>query len=51
MTCETFKHFRHLYRPGDYFVSLDFTDGYYTLGIRPEDREYFIVNYCRCGKK
>jgi hypothetical protein len=45
MTCETLKHLRHLSRPGDYFVSLDLTDGYYTLGIREEDRDYFTVNY------
>jgi hypothetical protein len=35
----------HLSRPGDYFVSLDLTDGYYTLGIMEEDRDYFTVNY------
>jgi hypothetical protein len=45
MTCETLKHLRHLSRPGDYFVSMDLTDGYYTLGIREEDRDYFTVNY------
>jgi hypothetical protein len=45
MTCETLKHLCHLSRPGDYFVSLDLTDGYYTLGIREEDRDYFTVNY------
>jgi hypothetical protein len=45
MTCETLKHLRPLSRPGDYFVSLDLTDGYYTLGIREEDRGYFTVNY------
>jgi hypothetical protein len=45
MTCETLKHLRHLSRPGDYFVSLDLADGYYTLGIREEDRDYFTVNY------
>jgi hypothetical protein len=45
MTCETLKHFRLLSRPGDYFVPLDLTDGYYTLGIREEDRDYFTVNY------
>jgi hypothetical protein len=43
--CETFKHLRHLSRPGDYFVSLDLADGYYTLGIREEDRDFFTVNY------
>jgi hypothetical protein len=36
---------RHLSRPGDYFVSLDLTDGNYTLGIREDDRKYFTVNY------
>jgi hypothetical protein len=46
MTCETLKHLHHLSRPGDYFVSLDLTDGYYTLGIREKDRDYFTVN-CR----
>jgi hypothetical protein len=45
MTCETLRHLRHLSRPGDYFVSLDVTDGYYTLGIPEEDRDYFMVNY------
>jgi hypothetical protein len=45
MTCETLKHLRYLSRPGDYCVSLDLTDGYYTLGIREEDRNYFTVNY------
>jgi hypothetical protein len=45
MICETLKHLRHLSRPGDYFVSLDLTDGYYILGIREEDRDYFTVNY------
>jgi hypothetical protein len=44
MTCETLKHLRHLSRPGDFFVSLDLNDGYYTLGIREEDRDYFTVN-------
>jgi hypothetical protein len=44
MRCETLKHLRHLSRPGDYFISLDLTRGYYTLGIREEDRDYFTVN-------
>jgi hypothetical protein len=34
-----------LSRPGDYFVSLDLADGYYTLGITKEDRDLFTVNY------
>jgi hypothetical protein len=45
MTCKTLKHLRHLSCPCDYFVSLDLTDGYYTLGIWEEDRDYFTVNY------
>jgi hypothetical protein len=45
MSCKTLKHLRHLARPCDYFVSLNLTDGYYTLGIREEDRDFFIVNY------
>jgi hypothetical protein len=44
MSCKTLKHLRHMSRPGDYFVSLDLTDGYYTLGIREEDRDFFTVN-------
>jgi hypothetical protein len=44
MSCETLKHLRHLSRPGDNFVSLDLADGYYTLGIREEDRDFFTVN-------
>jgi hypothetical protein len=45
MSCETLKHLRHLSRQGDYFVSLDLTDGYNTLGNREEDRNFFTVNY------
>ena len=45
MSCETLKHLRHMSRPCDYFVSLDLTDDYYTLGIREEDRDFFTGNY------
>jgi hypothetical protein len=45
MTRETLKHLRHLSRPCDYFVSLGLIDGYYTLGIREEDRDNFTVIY------
>jgi hypothetical protein len=38
MKRETLKKVRHLSRPGDYFVSLDLVDGYYTLGIKEEYR-------------
>jgi hypothetical protein len=46
MSCETLKHLRHMSRLGDYFVSLDFADGYYTLSIREADHDFFLtVNY------
>jgi hypothetical protein len=45
MSCETLKHLRHLSHPGDFFVSFDLADGYYTLDIMEEDRNYFTVNY------
>jgi hypothetical protein len=45
LLCETLKHLRHLSRPGACFVSLDLANGYYTLGIREEDRNFFTVNY------
>jgi hypothetical protein len=45
MPCETLQHLRNLPRPGDYFVSLDLADGYFTLGIREEDRDFFTVNH------
>jgi hypothetical protein len=34
-----------LTRAGDWMVSFDFTDGYYTLGTREEERNFFTVNY------
>jgi hypothetical protein len=30
---------------GYYFVYLDLADGYYTLGIKEEDLDFFTVNY------
>jgi hypothetical protein len=45
MSCKTLKQIRHLSSPGDYCISLDLADGYYTLGIREEDRDFFTVNY------
>jgi hypothetical protein len=45
LSCETLKDLGHLSRPGDYFVSLELADGYYTFGIREEDRDFFTVNY------
>jgi hypothetical protein len=34
-----------LARPGDCFVSLDLADGYYTLGINDDDRDFPTVSY------
>jgi hypothetical protein len=45
MPRETLKHRRHLSCPGEYSVSLDLADGYNTLGIREEDRDFFTVKY------
>jgi hypothetical protein len=46
MTCETLEHTPHMSCPGNYFVSLDLADGYYTLSIRKAYRDFFTVN-CR----
>jgi hypothetical protein len=27
-------------------VSFDFTDGFFTLGIREESKDFYTVNYC-----
>jgi hypothetical protein len=45
LTYETLKHLKNLTRTGDWMVSFDLTDGYYTLCIREEDREFFTGNY------
>lgn len=45
LTFETLKHLKNLTRAGDWMVSFDLADGYYTLGIREEDRDFFTVNY------
>eukprot|EP00873_Tetraselmis_striata_P012133 jgi/Tetstr1/432397/TSEL_021794.t1 len=45
MSYETLKHLRHLARAGDWFVSMNLADGYYALGIREEDRDFFTVHY------
>jgi hypothetical protein len=42
---ETLKHLNTLTRTGAWMVSFDLTDGYYTLGIREEDKDFFTVNY------
>jgi hypothetical protein len=38
-------HLKKLTRAGDKIVSFDLMDGYYTLGIREEDINFFTVNY------
>lgn len=41
---ETLKTLKHLARPDDWWFSFDLQDGFYALGIAPEDRKYFTVN-------
>jgi hypothetical protein len=41
---ESLLQVRHLTRRGDYLFSFDLQDGFYALGIRPADRDYFTVN-------
>jgi hypothetical protein len=45
LTYETLKHLKNLTRAGDWMVSFDLADGYYTLGILEEDIDSFTVNY------
>jgi hypothetical protein len=45
LTYETVKHLKNLTRAGDWIVSFDLAHGYYTLGIRAEDRDFFTVNH------
>jgi len=42
---ETLKKLRHLAQRNDWCFSLDLQDGYYAVGIREQDRDYFTVNY------
>jgi hypothetical protein len=45
VACETFKDLKHISRKGDYFVSLNLADGYYTLfGKREEDDKDFFTS-------
>ena len=37
---ETLKRLRYLGRPGDYCFSIDLQDGFYAMGLVPEDRVY-----------
>ena len=37
---ETLKRLRYLGRPGDYCFSIDLQDGFYAMGLVPEDRAY-----------
>jgi hypothetical protein len=49
LTYERLKHLKNLTRAGDWMVSFDLADGYYTLGIREEDIDFFtIIAWERC---
>jgi hypothetical protein len=45
LTYETLKLLKNLTRAGEWMFSFDLTDGYYTLGLREEDNEFFTVNH------
>jgi hypothetical protein len=48
LTYETLKHLKNLKNltcAGERMVFFDLADGYYTLGIREEDGNFFTVNY------
>jgi hypothetical protein len=45
LTYETLKHLKNLTRAGVWMVSFDLADGYYTLGVREGDRDFFTVSY------
>ena len=37
---ETLKRLRYLARPKDYCISIDLQDGFYAMGLQPQDRMY-----------
>eukprot|EP00873_Tetraselmis_striata_P046012 jgi/Tetstr1/466276/TSEL_000956.t1 len=45
LSFETLSHLRNLSRPGDYMLQMDLQDGFYAVGIAPEDRDFFTVDY------
>eukprot|EP00873_Tetraselmis_striata_P015134 jgi/Tetstr1/435398/TSEL_024307.t1 len=45
LSYETLKHLKNLTREGDWTVSFDLADGYYTFGIAEADRGVFTVDY------
>eukprot|EP00873_Tetraselmis_striata_P044281 jgi/Tetstr1/464545/TSEL_009302.t1 len=45
LSFETLSHLRNLARPGDYMLQMDMQDGFYAVGIAPEDRDFFTVDY------
>jgi hypothetical protein len=45
VTYETLTHLKNLTRACDWMVSFDLTDGFYTLRIREEGKNFFTLNY------
>jgi hypothetical protein len=43
LSYETLKHLENLTRAVDWVVSFDLVDGYYTLGIREEGKDFLTV--------
>ena len=45
MKFETLKVLRTMAQRNDWMVSMDLQDGFYAIGIHPDFRDYFTVNY------
>ena len=45
MKFETLRSLRTMAKQNDYMISMDLRDGFYAIGIHPEFRDYFTVNY------
>eukprot|EP00873_Tetraselmis_striata_P035325 jgi/Tetstr1/455589/TSEL_042401.t1 len=45
LSFETLSHLRNLARPRDYMLQMDPQDGFYAVGIAPEDKDFFTVDY------
>eukprot|EP00873_Tetraselmis_striata_P019862 jgi/Tetstr1/440126/TSEL_028483.t1 len=45
LSFETLTRLRHLVRPGGYIFSMDLHGGFYAVGVAPEDRDNFTVDY------
>ncbi len=44
MKMETLRSLRLIAKPGNYWVSFELKDGFYSLAIAPKDKEAFTIN-------